>query len=77
LLRLKPDGQGMMVVGDDAQAIYSFRAATIRNILDFPDKFKTRPLAEHGNAEAQLNLGFMYANERRALPTIRRLAEIG
>ena len=42
LLRLKPDGQGMMVVGDDAQAIYSFRAATIRNILDFPDKFKTR-----------------------------------
>jgi DNA helicase-2/ATP-dependent DNA helicase PcrA len=40
LLRLKPDGQGMMVVGDDAQAIYSFRAATIRNILDFPDKFK-------------------------------------
>jgi DNA helicase-2/ATP-dependent DNA helicase PcrA len=42
LLRLKPDGQGMMVVGDDAQAIYSFRAATIRNILDFPDKFKPR-----------------------------------
>ena len=42
LLRLKPDGQGMMVVGDDAQAIYSFRAATIRNILDFPNKFKTR-----------------------------------
>ena len=40
LLRLKPDGQGMMVVGDDAQAIYSFRAATIRNILDFPKKFK-------------------------------------
>src|SRR5450759_5973954 len=42
LLRLKPGGQGMMVVGDDAQAIYSFRAATIRNILDFPDKFKPR-----------------------------------
>ena len=42
LLRLKPDGRGMMVVGDDAQAIYSFRAATIRNILDFPDKFKPR-----------------------------------
>ena len=29
-----------MVVGDDAQAIYSFRAATVRNILDFPEKFK-------------------------------------
>ena len=42
LLKLKPDGRGMMVVGDDAQAIYSFRAATIRNILEFPDKFKPR-----------------------------------
>jgi hypothetical protein len=27
------------VVGDDAQAIYSFRAATVRNILDFPNQF--------------------------------------
>jgi DNA helicase-2/ATP-dependent DNA helicase PcrA len=36
LLRLKPDGRGLMVVGDDAQSIYSFRAATVRNILDFP-----------------------------------------
>ena len=42
LLRLKPDGRGLMVVGDDAQAIYSFRAATVRNILEFPDKFKPR-----------------------------------
>ena len=29
----------MTVVGDDAQAIYSFRAATVRNILDFPSAF--------------------------------------
>jgi DNA helicase-2/ATP-dependent DNA helicase PcrA len=42
LLKLKPQGRGVMVVGDDAQAIYSFRAATVRNILDFPDKFKPR-----------------------------------
>ena len=27
------------MVGDDAQSIYSFRAATVRNILDFPGQF--------------------------------------
>ncbi|OZI59614.1 ATP-dependent helicase [Bordetella genomosp. 11] len=40
LLAMKPDGRGLTVVGDDAQAIYSFRAATVRNILDFPGQFK-------------------------------------
>ncbi len=39
LLAIKPDGRGMTVVGDDAQSIYSFRAATVRNILDFPQSF--------------------------------------
>jgi DNA helicase II / ATP-dependent DNA helicase PcrA len=39
LLRMKPDGHGLAVVGDDAQSIYSFRAATVRNILDFPGHF--------------------------------------
>ena len=29
------------MVGDDAQSIYSFRAAEIRNILDFPKQFVT------------------------------------
>ncbi|HJQ64075.1 MAG TPA: ATP-dependent helicase [Burkholderiales bacterium] len=36
---LKPAGDGLCVVGDDAQAIYSFRAATVDNILDFPARF--------------------------------------
>jgi DNA helicase-2/ATP-dependent DNA helicase PcrA len=39
LLALKPRGEGLTVVGDDAQSIYAFRAAEIRNILDFPKHF--------------------------------------
>jgi DNA helicase II / ATP-dependent DNA helicase PcrA len=42
LLALKPDGRGVTVVGDDAQSIYSFRAAEVRNILDFPGHFAPR-----------------------------------
>ena len=39
LRALKPEGEGMTVVGDDAQSIYSFRAADVENILGFPDQF--------------------------------------
>jgi DNA helicase-2/ATP-dependent DNA helicase PcrA len=68
LLSLKPTGRGLTVVGDDAQAIYSFRAATVRNILDFPSQFSppakivtldqnyrsTQPLLEAANAVMDL-----------------------
>ncbi|MCB5204789.1 ATP-dependent helicase [Neorhizobium sp. T786] len=43
LMSLKPEGRGLTVVGDDAQSIYSFRAATVRNILDFPNEFSPKP----------------------------------
>ncbi len=64
LKALKPDGRGLTVVGDDAQSIYSFRAAELRNILDFPRQFEpparivtlernyrsTQPLLDASNA---------------------------
>jgi DNA helicase II / ATP-dependent DNA helicase PcrA len=39
VLLLGAKHKNVMVVGDDSQSIYSFRGATIRNILDFPDEF--------------------------------------
>ncbi|MDD4889623.1 MAG: ATP-dependent helicase [Phycisphaerae bacterium] len=39
LQRLRKTNKNVMVVGDDAQSIYSFRAADIHNILDFPKQF--------------------------------------
>ena len=64
LKALKPDGRGLTVVGDDAQSIYGFRAAEVRNILDFPAQYapaarvvtltrnyrSTQPLLDASNA---------------------------
>jgi DNA helicase-2/ATP-dependent DNA helicase PcrA len=62
LARLRPSGQGLTVVGDDAQAIYSFRAATVENIRAFPERFgasvvslednyrSTQPILDAANA---------------------------
>jgi DNA helicase II / ATP-dependent DNA helicase PcrA len=39
LLGMAREHRNITVVGDDAQSIYAFRGATIRNILDFPKHF--------------------------------------
>jgi DNA helicase II / ATP-dependent DNA helicase PcrA len=62
-LMIRPDNRSIMVVGDDAQSIYSFRGATVENILRFPGQFpgattvtleqnyrSTMPILEASNA---------------------------
>jgi len=39
LIGMRKYNKNVMVVGDDAQSIYGFRAATVRNMLDFPKQF--------------------------------------
>lgn len=39
LKRMRQFNHNITVVGDDAQSIYSFRSATVRNMLDFPKQF--------------------------------------
>ena len=73
LLALKPDGQGLTVVGD-AQSIYGFRAATVRNILDFPKKFDppaTIITLERNYRSSVPILNAANAAKRTGLPTPR------
>jgi DNA helicase-2/ATP-dependent DNA helicase PcrA len=57
---LASEHKNIMVVGDDAQSIYSFRGANFRNIMDFPKLFKnTRIITLEENyrsTQAILNL---------------------
>jgi len=36
---LRTENHNITVIGDDAQSIYMFRGATVRNILQFPERF--------------------------------------
>jgi DNA helicase II / ATP-dependent DNA helicase PcrA len=36
---MRRNNKKVTVVGDDAQSIYGFRAATVKNMMDFPDQF--------------------------------------
>ena len=49
LMRLRPGGEGLTAVGDDAQAIYSFRAATVENIRRFAADFSSRVISLEEN----------------------------
>jgi len=49
LRRLRPEGSGLTGVGDDAQAIYSFRAATVENIRGFAAAFNADTIALEDN----------------------------
>ncbi|HSA88551.1 MAG TPA: ATP-dependent helicase [Burkholderiales bacterium] len=54
LQRLKPSGEGVTVVGDDAQAIYSFRAATVENIRSFRKHASVVSLEENYRSTQQI-----------------------
>lgn len=61
LYLMVPENGNIMVVGDDAQSIYSFRGANFQNIMEFPSKFKDAKI-------------FYLKTNYRSLPEILALA---
>lgn len=72
---LAGESENVMAVGDDAQSIYSFRGADVRNILEFPDSFSqceiikleqnyrsTQPILNSANALITAS-GYSYQKE--------------
>jgi DNA helicase-2/ATP-dependent DNA helicase PcrA len=73
LKRLRQDGSGVTVVGDDAQAIYSFRAATVDNILGFPEQY----VPENGRAASIVTLEENYRSTQGVLDAANALIAEG
>ncbi|MCZ8109231.1 MAG: ATP-dependent helicase [Burkholderiales bacterium] len=83
LRALRRDGRGLVVVGDDAQSIYSFRAADVGNILDFPAQFDppARRVALETNYRSVQSVldaaGALIAEGRRQYPKSLRAVREG
>ena len=70
---LRQNGDGVTVVGDDAQAIYSFRAATVDNILGFPDQY----VPENGLPASVITLEDNYRSTQGVLDAANALMAEG
>jgi DNA helicase-2/ATP-dependent DNA helicase PcrA len=70
---LRATGEGVTVVGDDAQAIYSFRAATVDNILGFPQQY----VPENGAPAMVVTLEENYRSTQKVLDAANALIAEG
>ncbi len=72
LLELLAGGGGdLVVVGDPDQAVYAFRGAEPRGIVEFPDRFRT----VDGRPAGRLSLGVCRRSGPELLAVSRRVAE--